>query len=66
MKWLLYGLTGLFVALIVGLFVAPGFVDWDVYRDRIAHHIHLRTGYDVKIEGPVSVALLPKPRMPPD
>ncbi len=63
MRWLLYGLLGLVVAFIAGLFVLPGLIDWNDYRPRIESYLAAATGMDVRLQGPISASLLPTPRL---
>lgn len=52
------------LALVLGaLIAAPGFVDWNAYKDRARTQISTTTGYDVELRGDISLALLPTPRV---
>jgi uncharacterized protein involved in outer membrane biogenesis len=57
---------GLFVILILlvgAILVAPGFVDWNTYKDRIAAEARKATGRDLIIDGDIGLALLPAPAL---
>ncbi|MEZ5813729.1 MAG: AsmA family protein [Alphaproteobacteria bacterium] len=62
MKWLLI-LVSLFVVLVGALAVAPGFFDWNQYKAPVLKQVAEVTGLDVRVEGDVSLALLPSPRV---
>ncbi len=53
----------LLALLLVAALVAPGFVDWTRYKDRIAALAAQATGRSVTIAGPVSFRLLPSPAL---
>lgn len=53
-----------FFALVIGvLLIGPSLVDWNSYTDDIADQIEKVTGRKVVIGGPVSVQVLPSPRL---
>ena len=62
-KKLLFGLVGVFVLLVAAVLVAPGFVDWNQYKDDIAAQVKSATGRDLSIKGDVRLAILPSPRL---
>ena len=49
----------LFAAAIIG----PSFVDWNKYKPQIITQVKNTTGLDVKIDGDLSLAVLPSPRL---
>lgn len=53
----------LFVMLLIGLAVAPSFFDWNKYKEPILQQVAELTGHNVRIEGDISLALLPSPRV---
>ena len=58
----LAGLTlALLAALAAALWILPGLLDWNRYRDNIASFAAGQLGRPVRIEGPISVVLLPTP-----
>ena len=62
MKWLIS--VGLLLVLVVtGLLMAPSFYDWNQYKQPAIEQIKATTGYDVAINGDISLALLPSPRV---
>ncbi len=53
-----------FFALVVGvLLIGPSLIDWNNYTDDIADQVEKVTGRKVVIGGPVSVQVLPRPRL---
>ena len=63
MKKVLLGVTAIIVVGLVGLLLAPSFIDWNQQKARIAQEVFDATGERVVIEGNVSLALLPTPRL---
>jgi len=63
LKKLAFGLLILLVLLIAAVLVVPGQIDWTPYRGRIAEEIGALTGRAVTIDGPVSLEMLPAPRL---
>lgn len=63
MKKGLIAVLVLLAALIAGALVAPGFVDWNRYKDRIAARLESEFGREVAIAGDLSLALLPAPAL---
>ena len=55
--------AALLALLVAAALVAPGFVDWTRYKDRIAALAAQATGRSVTIDGPVSFHLLPSPAL---
>lgn len=62
MKWLI-AIGSLLGLLIVGLLMAPSFYDWNQYKQPAIEQIKTATGYDVSINGDISLVLLPSPRV---
>ena len=52
--------------LVLGALVAPGFVDWNAYRPRIAEAVRHATGRDLVISGDLKLAILPSPSLSVD
>ena len=61
MKKLAYVVGGIVVLIIVVALVAPFFVDLNNYKPQIEAQAKAATGRDLKIEGPISLSLLPLP-----
>ncbi|MGE4313063.1 MAG: AsmA family protein [Pseudobdellovibrionaceae bacterium] len=56
-------ILGVVVLLLVGALVAPSFVDWNSYKGRITDEVAKSSGYTLKIDGDISLALLPLPHL---
>lgn len=54
------------ILLVLGALVAPGFVDWNAYRPRIAEVIKHATGRDLVIAGDLKLTILPSPSLSAD
>lgn len=63
MKKVLLGILGVVVVGLVAVLVAPSFIDWNQQKTRIAEQVFDATGERIAIEGDVSLALLPTPRL---
>ncbi|MBI3453849.1 MAG: AsmA family protein [Rhodospirillales bacterium] len=59
--WIAVGALAI-VVLAAGL-VAPSFIDWNVYKDRIADRVGTAIGRTVVIDGHLDASLLPVPRL---
>jgi uncharacterized protein involved in outer membrane biogenesis len=59
----LIGVAVLIVLLVAGLLVAPSFVDWNQWKGFITARLEQATGRQVRIDGPLSLALLPTPTL---
>ena len=59
----LYGLIGLVVLVIAAALFGPSFWDWNGYKPEIRERIKAETGRDVTIEGDLSFAVMPSPRL---
>lgn len=58
-SWLFFlalGLTAL-------LLIAPGFIDWSRHKDVLVSELSNRLGQDIRIDGDVSLRLLPNPHL---
>lgn len=55
-------LSGL-VLLLAAALIGPSFVDWNTYKGQITEQVKAASGYDVRIEGDLSLAVLPSPRV---
>ncbi len=58
---LLLGLAGLLAAVVATIWVGPGWLDWNRYRDGIAALATAGIGRSVRIGGGVTLHLLPQP-----
>lgn len=63
MKGLLIALAGLVVLLVAAVFVGPGLVDWNAYRDDLAAQVRDLTGREVSIQGDMNLEVLPAPTL---
>ncbi|TVR80557.1 MAG: AsmA family protein [Rhodospirillales bacterium] len=61
MKKVLIVIGGLVLLVIAAALIAPSFVDWNQYRDRITTEAGKATGRDVSIGGDIRLAVLPSP-----
>jgi AsmA protein len=57
MRKLLYTLLGVVVLLVVAVLVGPGLIDW---KPRLAAAVRSSTGRELRIDGSLSVSLVPK------
>ncbi len=52
------------VVLVVGALLAiPQFMDWNKYKAQVIGQVEAATGYSVRIDGPLELALFPSPRV---
>lgn len=63
MKKIGIGLLAVIVLLVAVVLVAPSFVDWNVYKDRIAVEVRKAIGRELSIDGDISLVLLPAPAL---
>ncbi len=63
MKKIAIGFSVIFALVIGVLLIGPSLVDWNSYTDDIADQVEKVTGRKVVIGGPVSVQVLPTPRL---
>lgn len=63
MREILTIIAAVLVAALTAALVAPPFIDWNARRAEIAAEMGERIGGHVAIEGPVSLRLLPAPRL---
>ena len=63
MKKVLLGILGVVAVGLVAVLLAPSFIDWNQQKTRIAEQVFDATGERIAIEGDVSLALLPTPRL---
>src|SRR5581483_803882 len=61
MKKVAYVIGGIVVLIVVAALVAPFFVDLNNYKPQIEAKAKEATGRDLKIEGPISLSILPLP-----
>lgn len=62
MRILVISLTAVVVLLGAAL-IGPSFVDWNKYKAQITEQVKAASGYDVRINGDLSLAVLPSPRV---
>ena len=58
-----FGFISILALLLVGLLVAPSFIDWGKYKTQGLEQLKTRTGYDVAINGDFKIAFLPAPHV---
>ncbi len=46
-----------------GLLIGPSFVDWEKYKPQILAQVKQASGYDVHIDGPIGLSVIPAPRL---
>ena len=63
MKRLIYGLGAVISVVVLGLLLAPAFLEPDQYRDLIEDQVEDALGRQVSIEGELSLSLLPFPSL---
>ena len=51
------------IILLAGAFIAPFIVDWNSYKERMEYIAQKALGNEVKINGDMSISLLPQPRL---
>ncbi|MFC7544345.1 AsmA family protein [Siccirubricoccus deserti] len=56
-------LLALLVLLGAGLWFGPRLLDWDVWHDRLTEIASARLGRRVALDGPITLVLLPQPRL---
>ena len=61
LRFIAIGLAALLIAAVAAVWIVPGLLDWNRYRDTIAAIAGERLGRDVRIDGPVALRLLPEP-----
>jgi hypothetical protein len=63
LQWLAGLLAGLVIATLAAAWLVPPLLDWNQYRDDIAHLVSDKLGRAVHIDGNVSLQLLPQPTL---
>jgi uncharacterized protein involved in outer membrane biogenesis len=48
---------------VTAVLIAPGFVDWNAYKDRIEEKVNGFTGHKLEIAGNIRMAVLPSPHL---
>ncbi len=66
MKKVVIGLIALLVVLVAAALIAPGFVDWNQYKDQVRQAAREATGRDLTIAGDISLSVLPAPALQVD
>jgi uncharacterized protein involved in outer membrane biogenesis len=51
------------VLLAAAILIGPSFVDWNKYKPEIVTQVKTASGYDVKIDGDISLSILPAPSL---
>jgi uncharacterized protein involved in outer membrane biogenesis len=52
------------IVLVLGAaLIGPSFVDWNKYKSQITEQVKTASGYDVQLNGDLSLAVLPSPRV---
>ena len=62
MKRALIAIPAVIVTLLAVLLVAPGFMDWNQYKEQATSQIRKTAGLEVILQGDLSLALIPSPR----
>lgn len=62
-RWLPAAALGLLACLAAALWLGPRFLDWEPWRPQIAEIASARLGRPVVLDGPITLALLPQPRV---
>lgn len=60
---LLIAFAALLLLAVAALLVGPGFVDWNGYKQQIEAAAYKATGRNLRIDGDISLALLPVPKL---
>lgn len=55
--------VSLIALLVIGAMVGPSFIDWNKHKPTVITQVKNATGLDVKIDGNISLALIPTPRV---
>ncbi|MBN8534265.1 MAG: AsmA family protein [Rhizobiales bacterium] len=62
----LTAVAALLVLALIGLAVAPHFLDWNAHRDRLSAYLSAKTGQPVRLGGDIRLSLLPTPELDAD
>src|SRR4051794_41858231 len=60
---ILLALVGLVVLLAGALWIVPRLLDWESWRPQLAELASARLGRPVQLDGPITLVLLPQPRV---
>ncbi len=60
---LIFSALSIIVLLIVGAFVGPSFIDWNKHKPTIIAQVKNASGLNVKIDGDLSLGILPSPHV---
>lgn len=63
MRKTLIAIVGLLVILIAAVLVVPGMIDWNGYKPEIQKAAKDATGRDLRIDGDLSLSILPSPKL---
>lgn len=66
MRTLLIAFVVLLVTAVAGVLIGPSFVDWNRYKEPITEQLSAVVGRSVAVDGAVSFAMLPSPRLTAD
>lgn len=53
----------IFALLFAGLLIGPSFMDWNKYKPQIVEQAKKSAGYDIHIDGDISLSIIPAPRL---
>lgn len=62
-RGLLIAAPVILVTLVAALLLAPGFIDWNQYREQAQEQIRVATGHRADLRGDVSLTILPAPHL---
>ncbi|MGL5445746.1 MAG: AsmA family protein [Rhabdaerophilum sp.] len=62
----LTAIAALVVLALIGLAVAPHFIDWNAHRDRLSAYLSEKTGRNLRLTGDIRLSLLPTPELDAD
>ena len=63
MRALLIGVVGLIVLVVAAVLIVPSFIDWNSYKPEIRTAVRDATGRELTIDGDLSLAILPSPKL---
>ena len=63
MKRFIYFIVFLVILLVGGALVAPGFIDWNQYKEQATAKIKETTGLDVALNGDIGFVIIPVPKL---
>jgi len=63
LKKLILAVVSILFLVIIGLLVGPSFIDWNKYKEQIITQAEKATGYNIAINGDLSLSILPAPKL---